>query len=753
MLTPSITAKRGARPLCWRLAAAWLFTVAATCGGAEHPKQILILHSFGREYAPFNVMSATFRTELARQAPTPLEFHEVSLEATRFSDCEADSAVSAYLRALFAHRRLDLVVTVAEPASLFAAQHKAELFPETPVLASVEERSAGLAAASNTVVLSTRLELPELIRNILHALPETTNVVVILGQSDYEQSWTAECRREFAVFTNRIAITYLSGLTLEKICERAATLPPRSAIFYAMLTVDAAGVPYEQNQGLRDLRAASAAPIFGVFEHDLGAGIVGGRLLSFVDIGRELVQPALRLLAGEPARKVATPTLRLGVPSYDWRELQRWAIPPDRLPPGSVVRFRQPTQWEQHRWQILGALGVCAAEGALIVALALQLRRRRRAEATARDNADWLSLATDSAHVGVWEWNVANGTIEATAACKGIFGVAAEDPVDFTLFMARVHPEDRAAVGQAVEEAIRNQTVYDTQYRIVLPGGTIRWIAARGRGRYHKDRPTDMMGAIMDITARKQAEFEAHRHRQELAHATRLSMMGELAASLAHELNQPLAAILSNAQAARRFLAAPGANLDDIRVILDDIIRDDKRAGEVIHRLRAMVDKRAPATAELADLSDVVRDAARLLNSEIIGRQVELALNLATHLPPVSIGRVEILQVLLNLMLNAMDALRDQPAESRRISVTTAAVDGVVRAKVRDSGPGIPAGVLPDIFRPFFTTKPHGLGMGLALSRTLVESFGGTLTAGNHPEGGAEFLLDIPLPPQPSAHD
>jgi C4-dicarboxylate-specific signal transduction histidine kinase len=242
-----------------------------------------------------------------------------------------------------------------------------------------------------------------------------------------------------------------------------------------------------------------------------------------------------------------------------------------------------------------------------------------------------------------------------------------------------------------------------------------------------------MRGVVIDVTERRRAQEDVERMRKELAHVTRVSTLGELAASMAHELNQPLAAILSNAQAARRFLAAPDVDLKEIRDILDDIIRDDKRAGEVIHRLRALVQKREAVDTERLNLNELVRDAERLLHGELVARNTQLVEELQPDLAEAVGGRVELQQVLLNLLVNALDAMRDVPVSERVITVETTSGDGWVELRVIDAGPGIPESLLPEIFRPFFTTKQHGLGMGLAISRSILEACGGTLVRGQSP--------------------
>jgi signal transduction histidine kinase len=243
--------------------------------------------------------------------------------------------------------------------------------------------------------------------------------------------------------------------------------------------------------------------------------------------------------------------------------------------------------------------------------------------------------------------------------------------------------------------------------------------------------------SLTDITRRKQMELDAQQTRQELAHFTRVSAMGELAASLAHELNQPLAGILANAQAGQRFLAADGADLDEIRAILADIVEDDRRAGEVIRRLRELLRKGAPSRA-LLDLNPLIGDVARLLGSDALMRGLSITLDFDPKLPPVIADRVELQQVVLNLLVNAMEAMTGPEAVGRTVIVRTHCPHpGMVQVSVQDTGTGIVAA--GSIFEPFYTTKADGMGMGLSIARSIIEAHGGQIWAENNSTGGATF--------------
>lgn len=352
---------------------------------ASEPKQVLILDSFGRDFAPWSYSAPALKTELARQLAAPVEIHEVSVEASRWDAKEVETTFVQYLRALCQPRGPDLVVPIGGQAARFWGEHRLNLFPPTPsVLAGLDQRLVRtLPPATNDVVVGFDLDLAALVEVILQVLPLTTNIAVVFGDSPLERFWVAQCRKEWAPFTNRIHFTWLNELPFDEMCRRGAALPPRSAIGYGFLAVDAAGIPHMEPETLSRLCAAANAPVFGVCEEQLGHGIIGGRLFSSSVLGRATGRIAARILQGEPPATISPPVAGIGPPTFDWRLLHRWRISERQLPPGSVVRFRQPSPWERYRWRILAVLAIMTAQAATITGLVLQRVRRRRAETSA----------------------------------------------------------------------------------------------------------------------------------------------------------------------------------------------------------------------------------------------------------------------------------------------------------------------------------------------------------------------------------
>ena len=257
-----------------------------------------------------------------------------------------------------------------------------------------------------------------------------------------------------------------------------------------------------------------------------------------------------------------------------------------------------------------------------------------------------------------------------------------------------------------------------------------------------------ILSIVKDITERKRAALATEAQQRQLAHLSRVATLGELTGTLAHELSQPLTAVRSNAQAARHLLERRPLDEDELRAALDDIIRNNQRAGAVIDRLRALLRKESPSFQPL-DINDVVREVIDLARSEIVARRIRLESRLAADLPPVDGDRVQLQQVLLNLVLNACDAMAGASSARRKLVLMTGTQDGFVQLAVSDRGAGIPAHYLEHVFEPFVTFREQGLGLGLAISRSIVSEHGGSIRAENNPEGGATFRCLLPVAETP----
>jgi two-component system sensor kinase FixL len=374
------------------------------------------------------------------------------------------------------------------------------------------------------------------------------------------------------------------------------------------------------------------------------------------------------------------------------------------------------------------------------------VRRAAQLSENLRASEERMSLAANAARLRHWEWDLVRDKLWAAGHSRTHSGTVQSGQGGFNEFLQSVHTDDREPVSHAVAKSMNGEGEYECEYRVPLPDGAIHWMVSRGRVEFDStSKPIRMRGVSVDITAHKLAQAEALRQRVELAHVARISTMGALASSLAHELNQPLSAILSNAQAASRFLTAASPDLTEVRGALEDIAQDTKRAGQVIHQMRALVRKDEPHMEPL-DLNRIIPEVVRLLHSDMLIRKVQIALELDPSLCMTNGDSVQLQQVLLNLVLNAFDAMKDVPEDRRTVTVRTLQPEaGLIRVEVSDCGTGISPERFAKLFEPFLSSKREGLGLGLSISHSIIQAHKGRLWAVNNPDRGATFRFTLPV--------
>lgn len=369
------------------------------------------------------------------------------------------------------------------------------------------------------------------------------------------------------------------------------------------------------------------------------------------------------------------------------------------------------------------------------------ITKRRAAEEALRTSEERMHLAAEAANLGLWVWDVTQDRVWMSENWRAQHGLPAGEPVSRDTLWQFVHPEDRAPAVEILRKVMAGESRLETEFRSVRPGGEIRWVQISGRRELGADGAVARISGVgMDVTGRKKAEEAS----QNLVHAARLATIGELTASLAHEMNQPLGAIFSNAEAAELLLESGTPPLDEIREILADIRKDDLRACETMKRVRDLSRKHESEKSPL-DLNQVVSEVIPLVAMDARRRRVAMKTELMPGLAPVRGNRVHLQQVLLNLVVNAFDAMDATPEPERRLEIQTALTPvGDVEISVTDHGPGIADADLPRVCESFFTTKKNGVGLGLAIARTIVEEHRGRLSAENHAGGGAKFCITMP---------
>ena len=383
------------------------------------------------------------------------------------------------------------------------------------------------------------------------------------------------------------------------------------------------------------------------------------------------------------------------------------------------------------------------------VGAVMDVTTTKQSEMKLRESEAYLAEAQRLSRTGSWAWSPTTG--ENRYWSDECFRLLGFDPADGMppreSFIQRIHPEDRPIVAEKLERASRERGEYEVDYRIIHPGGEIRNIHAIG---HPVLGPTgdlvELVGSAIDVTERRQAEEERERLRQaqaDLAHANRVTTMGELTASVAHEVSQPIAASLTNAKTCLRWLTGDNPNLEEAREATMRIVQDQMRAGEIISRIRLLF-KKTTSQRELVDINEVIRETIILLQGETARYLISFATDLGADLPQVMGDRVQLQQVMMNLMMNGIDAMAGVEG-ARELAISTQRIkERELLVSVSDAGVGLPPVQANRIFDAFFTTKPHGTGMGLRISRSIVESHGGRLWADENVTRGARFHFTLP---------
>jgi PAS domain S-box-containing protein len=367
----------------------------------------------------------------------------------------------------------------------------------------------------------------------------------------------------------------------------------------------------------------------------------------------------------------------------------------------------------------------------------------RRSEEAARRSEAFLAEGERLSQTGSFSWRVAQNEIVWSEQVYRMFGYESSTAITLELIGARMHPEDLHLLEDMVKRASQGVADFAYEYRLLLPGGSIRHLQLIAHGHRDREGLMEYIGAVQDVTERRIAEETLSRARSELAHIARVSSLGALTASIAHEVNQPLAGIIANASTCLKMLAADPPNVAGAEETARRTLRDGNRAADVIRRLRALVTKR-DAVREPVDLSEAAREVVALSSGDLQRNRITLKVALADPLPPVTGDRVQLQQVILNLMLNAADAMDGVDDRPRQILITTERDGDRVRLAVRDSGTGLAPDVADRLFEAFYTTKTNGMGIGLSISRSIVENHGGRLWAEPNTGPGATFCFSVP---------
>jgi PAS domain S-box-containing protein len=491
-------------------------------GQPKETKRVLVLYSEDKAHPAHELTDQGIRSAFRSNTLFDVQLYEEYLDVTRFRGPANAQAFADFLRCKYTGIKIDTIITVYPAAADFLLREAFDVLPGTPIVASQVSRAyAAMLKESVPHRAITGTVMGDNASGVLDAAirmrPGTRRVAIVAGTSPNNVYSELVFRKGLEPYQEKIEPIDLTRLSMGETLTRVGSLPPDTIVLYASISSDGEGRSFVAREALADIARAANAPVFGLYDSFMGFGIVGGRLVSWEQQGKEAAGMALRVMGGEPAASIPFGGEQAYVDLYDWRELKRWNIPESAVPPGSEIRYRELSNWEAHREAIVGAIAFMAIETLLILGLVINLRRRRLAERSLSESETRLSLAAASANAGLWSMSTITGQVWATDEIRELFGFPPHEELNFESFLRRTHPEDRERVQRTVQQCMQSGEELVIEYRVQRDDGSVRWVASRGRLRQAKaGGPENMMGVSVDVSQRKETEETLRRNEQDL---------------------------------------------------------------------------------------------------------------------------------------------------------------------------------------------------------------------------------------------
>ena len=716
--------------------------------GAQGPqRRVLLLYPYDNAHPSTVSAGNGMRKRLVEGSSSKIDIYTDFLDLARFPN-EADEIRSArYLAEKYAGRSLDVIMPMNSEAERFLLKYRGIIAPDVPVVFCCVRPEVATAAErpANVTGVYSEFDANKTIALALQLQPDARNLIIVSGSSEIDAGWLKSLRTGIEPYEKRITTEYWVGVRYETLLERASHLSRDTIIIFVTVYDDGTGRPFVPAFVVEALAGVASAPVYGPSDTYLGRGIVGGHMTSFESMGTEAADIALDILAGKNPTTIVPRSSENRKFQIDARQLQRWKIPRKNVPAGALVNFNQPTLWEEHRNIVLATILVVILQAIMIAALLIQMLARRRAEAALKESEERWRSVFEMSTVGVALADRNFSFVAANSAFQAMFGQTEDElrglsPLDLGA------EGDRESLTLLFEQILEGKKQsYEAVREFRHRNGNTIWVHAyvsRIQGGKHS-LPL-FLATVIDITDRKRAEAASRDALSELARVARLTTMGEMTASIAHEINQPLGAIVANGSAGLRWLSNPTPDLEEARASLKRIVNDGHRASQVIGGIRAML-KKGSSKKEPLDINELVRDVLLFTRGEIESQGIVVRNELKENSSQIWVDRIQLQQVVLNLVMNSIDAMAAVNGRARVLKLSSGQ-DGIssVTLRVEDTGAGIDQNVISRIFEAFFTTKANGMGMGLSICRSIVAAHGGRLSFTPGVSHGSVFCLELP---------
>jgi C4-dicarboxylate-specific signal transduction histidine kinase len=725
------------------------------------PTRILILYALAPESPTSAVFLARLRTTLRAELGAPVEFFEEFVDLDRFATPGRWAYFARFYGEKYRGHPPDLVVAIGLVALEFAIGRLRQIMPDVPIVFGMTyaHRVDVAALPAKVTGRTIRMTLGRSLPMARRLQPNADRVVVIAGSSRVDSIALADALADAARERQSIRIEPWQGLPYDSLLRAVRSLTSRTIVYFAYFRRDAHGRTMVPLEALTDVARHSGAPVYGYADAMIGTGVVGGAMWVHDQEAVQTARRAARVLRGGGAAALP-PVEEAPVPYMaDWRQLRRFGLDERNLIPGTLVLHRAPGAWDRYRKVVLTTIAVVVLQAVLIGMLLVERRRRLHVQNAMADQTRFerliSELTTDAARYAPLP---APGALETALGRIGRF--AGADEVVLVQHSGttsnpptKVHWRKRnggATPAHESPDAPAGDTV-PFEVPLVVGGRNAGSLTlCRAMGPWPAGL-ADRLAAAAEVLAAAIAQSAATQRAEEaarqVAHIGRVAVVGELASAISHELRQPLAAILINGEIAKQALAR-GLDARTVGHIIDDIIADTNRANAMIEHVRSLLRKDAPPRT-MVDVNMICAEAADLLRHDAITRGIRLEVSLDSLASPIRGQPIELQQVALNLLLNAFDAVMS--GDERWVEIRTTRIEDSAQIVVSDSGPGLSQDARNRVFESFFTTKVHGLGMGLAIVRSIVERHCGRIQVETRERGGATFRVTLPRAEMPAA--